>query len=314
MFRAANLMSNSKGLKTDLQKDQFKFKSFSPAMPWKDVVCPNPPTMLRMANDSLRWDASAAASDGDLAKKYVVYLFDNAVEALSNKHDGKKIYTITYDTKVAVPSSLQQNYFVVTSLNKNNNESLGAQRGVLPVTGLDISAKLMENKVTVTCPTLAKINTKEFEVEKSSDCVQFHKIATKAAEGNSQSGKKYSIQDVLDVAGNYFYRVKGIDNDGRVTYSEVKNVHYGIEPAFMKVGPNPFKNSLTLTNLTDVKRIDLFDLTGRMVLSKQVKNDNTITLETSKLPAGIYQLKTSKTDGCFTTNKVIKSFNMQEVF
>ena len=306
MFRAANLMNNSKGLKTNLQNDQFKYKAFSPAMPWKDVVCPNPPSMVNMSNDTLRWSAPIAASDGDVAKKYVVYLFDNVSEALSNQHDGKKIFAITYDTKVAVPVNLQQGYFVLTALDKNNNESTGAQRVVLPVTGLDIRATLVENKVTVTWTTLSEINTKEFEVEKSSNGVQFSKIATKKAEGNSHTGKRYSTQDVLNVAGIYFYRIKSIDIDGKATYSEIKTVNYGTDPASMKIGPNPFKNNLTITNLVNVKRIDLIDFSGRLVLTKQVQNSSSITLETSKLAAGIYQLKTSKKDGSFSTTKVIK--------
>ena len=196
------------------------------------------------------------------------------------------------DTSIASFMGRALQYFGVTS--------------VLPVTGLETEVKLIGNNVQIKWSTHTEINTKEFDVEKSSNGVQFQKIATKAAEGNSQTGKTYSIQDKLEVPGIYFYRIKSIDIDGRATYSDVKNVQYAPESTYIKVGPNPFKNSLTFSNLPDVKRIDLIDLTGRIVISKEVNNGNNITLETSKLPAGIYQLKTSKTDGSFTTIKVIK--------
>ena len=178
--------------------------------------------------------------------------------------------------------------------------------GVLPVTGLETDVKLIGNNVQIRWTTHTEINTKEFEVEKSSNGVQFQKIATKTAAGNSQAARTYSIQDKLDVSGIYFYRVKSIDNDGRVTYSDVKNVHYGQDLTNVKIGPNPFKNSLTVSNLIDVKRIDLIDLTGRIVVSKKVTNENSIILQTNKLPAGMYQLKTFKTDGNFETIKVIR--------
>src|SRR5690606_25560176 len=99
------------------------------------------------------------------------------------------------------------------------------------------------------------------------------------------------INDVLASSGTYFYRIKSIDIDGKETFSDVKSILYGDGTSLMKVGPNPFKNSLTVTNLSNVSRIDLIDLNGRIVLTKMVENDKTITLETSQLPAGMYQLK-----------------------
>lgn len=178
--------------------------------------------------------------------------------------------------------------------------------GVLPVTGLDLSLKLSGNNVNVTWSTLTEINTREFEIQKSNDGVNFKKIATKAAAGNSNAGRTYTINDVLASSGTYFYRIKSIDIDGKETFSDVKSILYGDGTSLMKVGPNPFKNSLTVTNLSNVSRIDLIDLNGRIVLTKMVENDKTITLETSQLPAGMYQLKSSEKNGSFISTKVIK--------
>lgn len=178
--------------------------------------------------------------------------------------------------------------------------------GILPVTGLEMSVKLSGKKVDITWNTLTEINTKEFDVQRSNDGIHFTSIATKASAGNSSNARKYTFQDELSYAGIYFYRIKSLDNDGRVTFSEVKSVQYDGVSSSLKIGPNPFKNSLQITDIKDVKRIDLIDLAGRVVLSKEVKNGNTIILQTSKLPSGMYQLKASKTDGSFTTTQVIK--------
>ncbi|MEO6684082.1 MAG: N-acetylmuramoyl-L-alanine amidase [Ginsengibacter sp.] len=178
--------------------------------------------------------------------------------------------------------------------------------GTLPVTGLKLETKLNGNNVHIHWSTLTEINTKEFEVEKSTDGIQFFKIATKAAGGNSHQEKQYSIKDALNESGTYYYRIKSIDIDGKITLSNVKNVQYTKEQTALKVGPNPFEKHLTVTNLSDVIRIDLVDLNGRTVLSKEVQNQQTITLETSHLPSGMYHLKSSKSDGSFTSTKMIK--------
>jgi hypothetical protein len=177
---------------------------------------------------------------------------------------------------------------------------------VFPVTGLETTVKLTGNTVQIKWSTIAEINTKEFDVEKSTDGIHFRKIGTKAAEGNSHTGKEYAFHDILESPGMYFYRIKIIDTDGKSYYSDIKNVQYELGSSSVKIGPNPFKSSLTIANLEDVKRIDLIDLAGRIVLSKEVKEESTIILQAGKLPAGIYQLKISKTNGNFSTNKVIK--------
>ncbi len=178
--------------------------------------------------------------------------------------------------------------------------------GALPVTGLELNVKLSGSNTAVTWSTLTEINTKEFQVEKSSDGVTFRTIATKAAGGNSHTGRTYSIQDPLTLPGTYYYRVKGVDIDGKETYSDIKSLVYSDESVSMKVGPNPFQNSLVVTNLSNINRIDLIDLNGRIVLTKLIKTEKTVTLETSQIPNGMYQLKSSKKNGSFTTIKVIK--------
>ena len=306
MFSTQQLMANSKGLKTALQNNEYRYKSFSPAMPWKSTTCPNPPTIVRISNGLLTWNAPVATADGTIAKKYVVYLFADQEEAKTNKNDGKKIYAITYDTQVAIAPGDESGYFVVSALDMNNNESKGVRSNVLPVTGLDLTVNLSGSNVTVTWTTLSEINTKEFEVERSVDGNTFRKIATEKAQGNSVSGKKYSIQDALNAPGVYYYRVKSIDNDGKTTLSNTRRVVYDNGQRQVQFGPNPFRNSLTINHLTETVRLDLIDMTGRILLSRNIKNEGTVTLETSQLPAGMYHLKISKKDGSFSNIKVVK--------
>lgn len=124
-YRLGQLVDNSKGLRTALQQGLYRFKSYVPPYPGKDNICPNAPTNLRFDGDTLRWDAPAPASDGDLARKYVVYRFTNEQEALQLENDGTKVLDIVSGNRIRIPANPFER-FVVTALDKNNNESLGA--------------------------------------------------------------------------------------------------------------------------------------------------------------------------------------------
>jgi uncharacterized lipoprotein YddW (UPF0748 family) len=126
-FTTNDLTGNDKNIKTLLQQNQYKYKALPPAMYWKDNICPVTPSNLTYQNNKLRWNKSAAAADGDLAKKYVVYKFNSTAEVSSNAQDGTKIIGITTDTSFSVSAALvpgSASYFVVTAVDKSSNESL----------------------------------------------------------------------------------------------------------------------------------------------------------------------------------------------
>jgi uncharacterized lipoprotein YddW (UPF0748 family) len=305
LYSTKHIMTNAKGIKTALQANQHRYKSYTPPLSWKDVVCPNAPINMRRDVDTLRWDTPPAASDGDLPKKYVVYRFDNPAEASTHKNDGKKVFAIVSGTKVGIPTGALS-YFVVTSLDKNNNESIGSAVSVLPITGLELQVQLSGNTSIVNWKTLSEINTKIFEIERSTDGRNFNYVATVAAAGNSHTARNYSLQDLLPAAGTYYYRIKAIDQDGKNSYSEIKSVVYQNTEDHIVVGPNPFESGINISNLSKVIRLDLIDVTGRILLSKKLKNESFTRLEVPKLPAGLYHLKVTKTNGSFSIIKLVK--------
>ncbi|MWB96925.1 family 10 glycosylhydrolase, partial [Flavobacterium sp. GA093] len=120
------IMSNEKGIATTLQNNEYRYKSFAPSMPWKDNVCPLEPTNIRFEGNVLKWDPPVAASDGDLAVKYVIYAFANQADIPNLKQDGTKVLDIINATQLALTTAQLEapnNYFLVTALDKNNNES-----------------------------------------------------------------------------------------------------------------------------------------------------------------------------------------------
>lgn len=119
-----SIKNNDKDINTLLNTAQFQFKSFAPPIVGKDNVCPNIPVNQKIEGLTLKWDTPSAASDGDLPVKYVIYAFDNASEAITNQEDGSKILDIVAGNELVLTSSLiNSKLFVITSLDKNNNEN-----------------------------------------------------------------------------------------------------------------------------------------------------------------------------------------------
>ncbi len=124
-YRTGQIMQNSKGLKTALQQGLYRYKSYAPAYPWLDSICPNAPLRVRLEGDTLRWDAPTPATDGDVADKYVVYSYSDAGQLQSMAGDGKRVLDIVANNNLYIPNAPYANY-VVTALDKNNNESTPA--------------------------------------------------------------------------------------------------------------------------------------------------------------------------------------------
>jgi hypothetical protein len=131
MFSTKQIMADNKGIKTALQQNQYRYKSYAPAMSWKDAICPNSPANVRLDGDTLRWDAPTAATDGDIATKYVVYKYDSETDLAMLMNDGTKVIDIISTTKLYIPNAGFAR-FVVSALDKNNNESAGTT-STLPV-------------------------------------------------------------------------------------------------------------------------------------------------------------------------------------
>jgi hypothetical protein len=119
----------------------------------------------------------------------------------------------------------------------------------------------------------------------------------------------YSFQDTppLDgkVEATFYYRLKIIDNDGKISYSNIEKLTTNNSLQTTHIFPNPAKNKITITgkNITDVQIIDNM---GRVV--EAIKNGNITSANISinlHIKAGIYIVKTINTKGETSTNKLV---------
>lgn len=119
----------------DSLKVLYKYPALPPLMNWKEQIKPNPPTNLKfdkiagIRGDGLLWSAPSKASDGDGASRYVVYKFNTQSPQPSDLEVPSNLNNIVGTTYSSLKSKddIGTFYFAVTSLDKNNNESVMSQ-------------------------------------------------------------------------------------------------------------------------------------------------------------------------------------------
>jgi hypothetical protein len=189
------------------------------------------------------------------------------------------------------------------------------QSSILPVTILSFSATYVSaNNVKVAWETTDEINVSYFEVERSSDATNFSGIAQVNASDVPNPIHSYSINDQLyNVNSNIvYYRLRIVDNDGKVTYSKTIPVKLDQPETNISVYPNPV-DSYTILNLyadkSGTATLRLIDNSGRQILTRTftVSNGNNSELvdQLGNLPRGIYVIQVMF-DNSLYNQKIIK--------
>ena len=110
-----------------------------------------------------------------------------------------------------------------------------------------------------------------------------------------------------------YYRVKLVDQDGKVTYSNVVAVRLSKKPG-VTVWPNPFQSAVTISVTTEKETtidIKLIDVNGKLLkkttqhVSKGISRITIRDLE--KLPGGVYLVEITDKMAGTTYQKLIKN-------
>lgn len=161
---------------------------------------------------------------------------------------------------------------------------------VLPVTGLHFSASLSaSNKVKLQWTTQGEINVTGFKVQRSNDGITWNDITTVAAAGVNGGGASYTYQDITNMPGLVYYRVKVLDADGNESLSDVKTVDNKLVSSF-SVYPNPADRELKiLSNISfNNSLLQVTNATGQVVFSKRLNGESPYSVDIASLPAGTY--------------------------
>lgn len=160
---------------------------------------------------------------------------------------------------------------------------------------LDFKAKLEDKKVKLNWQATEDANLYAYEVEKSSDNINWKKVT--AVNSNSTAGTfSYQAVDENPLKGISYYRLKIVEGAG-MRYSAVKQISFNEFTASLVIAPNPAQDKTNLlieTNETSEVIIDVVNLQGRVVSSlKRMVNSgsNTIVLPLQTMSSGVYMIR-----------------------
>ena len=177
----------------------------------------------------------------------------------------------------------------------------------LPVDLIAFRGRAEGGAFVLSWETASEENNAGFELQRSTDGTNFHKIGWIPGVGTTQNRQTYEFTD-KDIRPNssYFYRLQQVDYDGSSSYSEtIKYVNREAGKLVLQdFAPNPVTadyadlriNSPSVQAATAV----LFDAHGKAVFEKQttlIAGLHTIRLPLRAVPAGTYFVRLIAADG-----------------
>lgn len=170
----------------------------------------------------------------------------------------------------------------------------GASGGAaLPVELTSFTAQAEGNTNVLNWETATEENNSHFEVERSTNGVEFEKIGQVEGNGTTVEESNYNFVDETPTIVSY-YRLRQVDFDGNFAYSNVVVVKREIGNNNVVMFPVPVQDRLTVqysATANEEMTITVIDATGRIVVTKAVtaiQGENQFNLNLNELPSGSY--------------------------
>ncbi|MBK8710642.1 MAG: T9SS type A sorting domain-containing protein [Niastella sp.] len=213
------------------------------------------------------------------------------------------------DTTLSLPPNSNYCFFVLATDKVGNKETLRLGEvqciyvGVaLPVTWLYFRGKTVAKDNILDWATANEQNSKQFDVERSLNGIDFSRIGMVTTAGNSGQTNiyQYTDHDIDRLNSEFmFYRLKQIDLNGNFKYSNIVSLRYiETKSNHTIVYPNPTPGSITIlvADNTLVGTIAVvYDVNGRILENiKITASSQQVTL--SKYVNGTYFIKMSNNE------------------
>lgn len=192
-----------------------------------------------------------------------------------------------------------------TSLANNGSSSpILVTATPLPVTLISFDVKKENSMANLSWTTTAESNSNRFEIQHSVNANQWSAIGTVAASGESSVNVKYAFVDSKPSAGTNYYRLKMIDNDETFAFSTIKTLSFD-QALNLTLYPNPVSDEVKLevSDWTNVKKIQIYNLNGSVVYDAGVKVTDKINVQ--NLASGVYLVNVAKLDGSIQTARFV---------
>jgi hypothetical protein len=171
----------------------------------------------------------------------------------------------------------------------------------LPVKLISFNGSYHNQKAMLTWVTENEYNFQKFEVERSTNGINFSTVGVVLPYGEEGKKVNYEFPDNLSsVPGNvFYYRLKMVDRDEKFEYSGTFFLRRDAKATKgLIINPNPVANGVAVVKLSALVKakieLRVIDVSGK-VLFRQAHNvyegNNMITVNLSQLKTGVYTLQ-----------------------
>ncbi len=185
------------------------------------------------------------------------------------------------------------------SINTDIDAGLKSAPGVvLPLTIDQFNGNYSNGVIQLKWTTFTGVAMDHYDVERSSDGVNFRKIGSISALG-AEISTNFSYMDLTAEKNSNFYRLAMVDNDGNYIYSKAITVSADIKGISVSVVyPNPFSKRVQVkinADKTEQISIKVFDNAGAVVHTQMATvyygENNIVIQNVAELPGGVYFLE-----------------------
>ena len=171
--------------------------------------------------------------------------------------------------------------------------------GALPVELLTFTGRKVTEETLLEWQTATEINNDYFDIEWSTDGLEFSKIGQVKGTGTTDEVQSYDFLHTTPANGINYYRLKQVDFDRIYEYSDVLNIKYRISPepnsGQVKIQyliyPNPTSNQITIKTTEEMNTVAMiYNQSGQLVKQFTIQANRT-QQDISELAGGSYVLK-----------------------
>jgi hypothetical protein len=172
---------------------------------------------------------------------------------------------------------------------------------VLPVTFTNISCSQNQQEVNIHWATATETNTSYFNVQKSTNGIDFATIGSVMAKGFGNYD--YTDKDALSYINTIYYRLVTVDKDGTLQYSTTVSISSD------KFRSNSFypspANEIIYFRKPSISNITIFNSLGEKVVQNPIISNQSISIQSLK--KGFYFIQITDFDGTMFTQPFLKN-------
>jgi len=173
-----------------------------------------------------------------------------------------------------------------------------------PVEWAGFEVEPLQEQALLKWNTASETNSHYFAVERAPDEESWEEIGRVNAAGNSSISRSYSYLDTEPISAQSvsYYRLKQVDLDGAINYSETKSFRVEIsnEDISIKAYPNPAHDQFSLSLKGEgPHELEILTASGQVVQTSQVnlQGPQTLEIDASSWGTGLYLLRLTGPSG-----------------